>query len=434
MQMERFWQKALIPGPGSIILKTSGAENRNGAKTRRGESNVKKLFLMMLAWMMLCAAAMAETVNPFAPTQVNADAEAGVLHYENVDFSAGGAILRFKAVSDSQLTIRVYADDPTLAPIATVVFRPITKEYRSTVQLEGVHDLYFELEGSGTFLSWQAFTAQAEIDAAVRAERGTAYEDTVPARYTSKCQQGGAIEPFAYTAHDYYNDEAVYEKNAFVYLPYGYDPESTYDLLILCHGIGGSEYEWGMTNDDSRVKRIMDHLIANGEIRPFIVVTPNGRAGKTQDHSSFYGFDKELRNDLLPALAARYAVDITDRSRCAMAGLSMGGMQTINLGIGKCLDLFSAFGAFSACPTTNPAAITAACLNAEKDLPVRMFYSICGTEDSIALASADAAVKGLETLTDQLNEKNYIVQHVPGGHDFGVWYLGFYNFARMIGE
>ena len=237
-----------------------------------------------------------------------------------------------------------------------------------------------------------------------------------------------------YEAHDYFGDNALYEKTAFVYLPYGYDEAQTYDLLILCHGIGGSEYEWGMTNEDSKVKRIMDNLIQNGEIRPFIVVTPNGRAGKTEDQSSFYSFDQELRNDLLPALAAKYAVDITDRNRCAMAGLSMGGMQTINLGIGKCLDLFSAFGAFSACPTTNPASITAATLTAHSDLPVRVFYSICGTGDSIAYASATAAVDKLETMTKQLNEKNFIRQYVTGGHDFGVWYLGFYNFARLIGE
>ena len=116
-----------------------------------------------------------------------------------------------------------------------------------------------------------------------------------------------------------------------------------------------------------------------------------------------------------------------------MAGLSMGGMQTINLGIGKCLDIFSAFGAFSAAPTSNAAAVTAATLNAAEDLPIRMFYNICGTEDGTALASATAAVNRLDELTDRLDEHNFIWQRVPGGHDFGVWYLGFYNFARLFG-
>ena len=133
-------------------------------------------------------------------------------------------------------------------------------------------------------------------------------------------------------------------------------------------------------------------------------------------------------------MQAAYAVDTSDRNRCAMAGLSMGGMQTINLGLGKCLDRFSAFGAFSAAPTSNAAAVTAAVLNAHPDLPVRVFYSICGTGDSIALASANAAVHNLDALTGQLNEDNCFVQLVPGLHDFNVWYLGFYNFARMIGK
>ena len=283
------------------------------------------------------------------------------------------------------------------------------------------------------------------------------------AKYLEEVEHHGTVERLTYTTHSYAleavaagtvvkaaddNDttpaidretlcgsqtEFVMEKELYVYLPYGYDPDQTYDLLILCHGIGGSEVEWGMTGEDSRVKKIMDRLIYKGEIDPFIVVTPNGRAGKSEDHAAFYRFDEELRNDLLPALAERYAVDIHDRSRCAMAGLSMGGMQTINLGLGRCLDVFSAFGAFSACPTTNIAPLTAAALNAHPDLPVRVFYSICGTEDSIALASTRAAVDNLLPLTNQLNERNFVLQYRSGGHDFGVWYLGFYNFARMIG-
>ena len=395
---------------------------------------MKKLSLLLaLALLLSLCPVLAEGVNPYMEVAVD-NPGLETLVYTQVDFGAGASLLRVKGATDSELLIRVYADSPEGTLIAKARLSNFVKENRLKVSIEGVHDLYFVFEGEGAFTSWQAFTSQADIDAAIRAESGVQYEDQVPSAYTRQAEQRGAIEKFVYEAHDYFNDNALYEKTAFVYLPYGYDENQTYDLLILCHGIGGSEYEWGMTNEDSKVKRIMDNLIQNGEIRPFIVVTPNGRAGKTEDRSSFYSFDQELRNDLLPALAAKYAVDITDRNRCAMAGLSMGGMQTINLGIGKCLDLFSAFGAFSACPTTNPASITAATLTAHPDLPVRVFYSICGTGDSIAYASATAAVDKLETMTKQLNEKNFIRQYVTGGHDFGVWYLGFYNFARLIGE
>ena len=68
---------------------------------------------------------------------------------------------------------------------------------------------------------------------------------------------------------------------------------------------------------------------------------------------------------MIPYIEANYStyVDADDmslsREHRAMAGLSMGGMQTINIGIGECIDLFSYFGAFSAAPTSNPAAKTA---------------------------------------------------------------------------
>lgn len=399
---------------------------------------MKKLLAALLAALLLpFSFGLAEVINPFQGVDVSAAAkqteEKQWVVIRDVDFGAGASLIRFKAEADGRLVIRMFVDSQEGEALCVAAFAAITKECRREVSLSGVHDVYFSLEGGGTFLSFQAFTSEEDIKAAVKAERGTDYEDAVPAPYTARCKNGGTIEKFTYQAHDYFGDGALYEKTAFVYLPFGYDAEKTYDLLILCHGIGGSEYEWGMTGEDSKVKKIMDNLIDKGEIKPFIVVTPNGRAGKTSDSSAFYRFDEELRNDLLPALAAAYAVDITDRNRCAMAGLSMGGMQTINLGIGKCLDLFSAFGAFSACPTTNAASLTASALNSKPDLPVRMFYSICGKDDSIAYASAFQAVNGLEDKTDRLSDKNFAVQYVPGGHDFGVWYLGFYNFARMIG-
>ena len=108
----------------------------------------------------------------------------------------------------------------------------------------------------------------------------------------------------------------------------------------------------------------MDNLIYYKEIEPFIVVTPNGRstencAREGSDYNSFYVFGKELRSDLIPYMEAHYSTYAVEgdpsasRMHRAMAGLSMGGMQTINIGIGECMDLFSYFGAFSAAPTSN---------------------------------------------------------------------------------
>ncbi len=268
----------------------------------------------------------------------------------------------------------------------------------------------------------------------------------IPGKYIGlQLKERGTIEHITYTAHDYYGDGAEIEKEANVYLPYNYDATKQYNVLILCHGIGGDENEWGMTDNNSRVKLIMDNLIYNGDIEPFIVVTPNGRSaadhGPNSDYMSFYKFGEELRGDLLPYIDANYATyaeydengyDLSAaRDHRAMAGLSMGGMQTINIGIGECLDCFSYFGAFSAAPTSNPAATTAELLK-DNTYPIHYFYNICGTEDNVAYASSSTAAKNLPAVCDQFVEgENFLWQERKGGHDFNIWYLGFYNFAQI---
>ncbi|MBO4679023.1 MAG: hypothetical protein J5626_05075 [Lachnospiraceae bacterium] len=270
----------------------------------------------------------------------------------------------------------------------------------------------------------------------------------IPGKYIkSQFVEGGTIEKISYTSKDYFGDESDVEKEAYVYLPYGYDESKQYNVLYLMHGIGGDEEEWGMTGSTSRVKCIMDNLIYHGDIEPFIVVTPNGRSAKNHskngsDFNSFYVFGKELRNDLIPYIESHYSTyaeysedgyDLTaTRTHRAMAGLSMGGMQTINIGIGECLDLFSYYGAFSAAPTSNVASITAKTIN-ESEYEIDYFYNICGKSDSTALASHTAAAKTICSLTDKLTDgENFMWQEVSGAHDFNVWYLGFYNFAQLV--
>lgn len=257
----------------------------------------------------------------------------------------------------------------------------------------------------------------------------------------------GTIEKISYQTKDYFGDGSEITKHAYVYLPYNYDESKQYNVLYLMHGIGGSENEWGMNGDSSLVKHMMDNLIHDGRIEPFIVVTPNGRSsadyGPSADYNSFYLFGQELRNDLIPYIDSNYATyaeydengyDLTKaRNHRAMAGLSMGGMQTINIGLCENLDIISYFGAFSAAPTTNNSSVIADKLKEFSDYDINFFYNICGTGDSIAIASASAAVDNLTQLTDKLTDgKNFIWQKVSGGHDFNIWYLGFYNFANLV--
>lgn len=276
--------------------------------------------------------------------------------------------------------------------------------------------------------------------------------EIIPTKYSSRrYKQCGTIEHITYPGFDYFGDGSALEKPANVYLPYGYDETKQYNVLYLMHGIGGDENEWGMVGNTSQIKMIMDNLIYNGDVEPFIVVTPNGRSGadfanKSSDYNSFYEFGKELRNDLIPYIESHYATygkageegyDMkADRVHRAMAGLSMGGMQTINIGMCECLDIISWFGAFSAAPTSYPAADVIKKIDEQfPDEEIKYFYNICGTNDTIAYQSASTAAKNLPQLSDRFQDgENYMWQELKGGHDFHIWYLGFYNFAQLVFE
>lgn len=269
--------------------------------------------------------------------------------------------------------------------------------------------------------------------------------DRIPDKYIMPFDgEKGTVEGITYDAKDYIGSGEGCEKKAFVYLPAGYDESKQYNVIYLMHGIGGSENEWGLNDKNSKLKKIVDNLIGYGDVEPFILVTPNGKAlgcEHTDATDSFYQFGYELRNDLIPYIESHYATyaeydengyDLTaTRTHRAIAGLSMGGMQTINIGLCECLDLFSWFGAFSAAPTSYPATKVASIID-PLEYDVDYFYNLCGTEDNIAYASASAAAKTVDTFSEKLTaDENFTWHERSGGHDFGIWYLGLYNFAQI---
>ena len=268
----------------------------------------------------------------------------------------------------------------------------------------------------------------------------------IPAEYKTAVPEGGTVTRIEYPSRDYDKGGAEITKPAALYLPPNYSEEERYDLLVLCHGIGGTENEWGFLNKNSVGKNVVDHLILSGEIKPVIIVMPNGRStadcGNTDwsNMQAFYSFGQEIRNDLLPYIDAHYATygsmtqdDLSAaREHRWMAGLSMGGMQTINIGMCECLDLFSAFGAFSAAPTSYPASEIAAKIRAFDTYSIRMFYSVCGLQDDIAYNSASAAARDLPEHSDRFTDENWIWQERSGYHDWPIWYLGLYNFLRIV--
>ncbi|MEK7951067.1 alpha/beta hydrolase-fold protein [Luteolibacter soli] len=143
-------------------------------------------------------------------------------------------------------------------------------------------------------------------------------------------------------------------RRIFVYTPPGYDADSSvrYPVLYLQHGGGEDERGWGV---QGRMNHIMDNLIAEKKAKPMIIVMERGYAqkpgasaasGGPRDFNRMIGALEEVFvNDLIPMIDSTYRT-LGDRDHRAMAGLSMGGMQTFTIGM-KHLDLFSYFGGFS---------------------------------------------------------------------------------------
>jgi enterochelin esterase family protein len=129
-----------------------------------------------------------------------------------------------------------------------------------------------------------------------------------------------------------------------VYTPPGYESgEGKYPIFYLLHGAFDSDDSWSSVG---RAGFILDNLIAAGKAKPMVVVTPHGHTGPFGFGMPLSGeFEPEFVTDIMPQMEKRYRV-YTDRQHRAMAGLSMGGAQTLNIGIPH-LDQFAYLGVFS---------------------------------------------------------------------------------------
>ena len=151
----------------------------------------------------------------------------------------------------------------------------------------------------------------------------------------------------------YYSKYAKANLRCFVYTPPNYekDPSKRYPVLYLQHGGGEDETGWG---SQGHTGVIMDNLIAEGKAKPFIIVMANsyvpGAAGPGggpggRGGFNFSAFERVLIDDLIPFIDANYRT-LSDQPNRAMAGLSMGGMQTRQITLAN-LDKFSHIGIFS---------------------------------------------------------------------------------------
>ena len=213
-----------------------------------------------------------------------------------------------------------------------------------------------------------------------------------------------------------------------VYTPPGYSKNTKYPVLYLLHGIGGDETEWQRF---AQPDVILDNLLADQKLAPMIVVMPNGRAQKNDRAEgdifraapAFANFERDLLDDVIPAIESRYSTS-ANREHRALAGLSMGGGQSLNFGLAH-LETFAWVGAFSPAPNTKPSAelVPDASLARQK---LKLLWLSCGNRDGLIRVS--------QGVHRHLKEKEVPhIWHVDGNaHDTPEWKNNLYLFSQRI--
>lgn len=284
----------------------------------------------------------------------------------------------------------------------------------------------------------------------------------IPVEYTQEASEQGEVVRLDYTTTDYTNPSRSLEKYAYVYLPHGFnatDPETQYDVLYLLHGGGGNaERYFDGAGQSSQFKRILDHMIQNGELKPMIVVTPTFYSiGNTDSSVSTAGaavahFSDELANDLIPAVESAYPTyaETTDieglkasRDHRGFGGFSMGSVAAWYV-FADCLDDFRYFLPMSGdCwitgeraggsdPAGTANALSAALKESGYGTNDFFIHAMTGTNDMAydALTSQIEAMKEAEGFSFgiDISENNLYFSVLEGGtHDYNTIRRYLYN-------
>jgi len=221
-----------------------------------------------------------------------------------------------------------------------------------------------------------------------------------------------------------------------VYTPPGYDPRAriAYPVLYLLHGWSNTVDTWTST---LQADLILDNLLASGKIKPMVVVIPlaygdmsfvNGPIGEIWkqkplvEHNTEL-FSQALLTEILPQAESAYTIR-RDRQGRALAGLSMGGLESLQIGLAN-TDKFAFLGGFSAAvhlidPPTQFSTLT------PKSTDLRLLWIACGVDDGL--------LKANQTLAAYLKSQGLPVTEVetPGAHVAFVWRDNLIHFAPLL--
>jgi enterochelin esterase-like enzyme len=215
------------------------------------------------------------------------------------------------------------------------------------------------------------------------------------------------------------------KRRLIVYTPPHFDKDAKYPVLYLLHGSGEEETGWTV---QGKAGIILDNLYADKKLAPMIVVMPNGFASPKdpkvkQDPKNLPAMEEDLVKSVLPFVEARYPVRAERESR-AIAGLSMGGAQTLHIGL-KHMDKFAWIGGFAASGrmTLDNFKLYARPEEARK---LRLLWISCGDADKLLDLN-----RSFHNALDEAKIPH--TWHIgTGAHEFAVWHGDLYWFSQQL--
>ncbi len=236
--------------------------------------------------------------------------------------------------------------------------------------------------------------------------------------------------------HFYKSGVARDHRDYYVYTPPNYDraAKQSYPVLYLLHGYSDDASGWTAVG---HANVILDNLIAQGRAKPMIVVMPLGYGTMefvrpTLDswshtelrHENFKKFTEELLTEVMPRVESEYRIT-KDRKERAIAGLSMGGSESLLAGLNN-LDKFSWVGAFSSGGIPEDFQKDFPSLDATANQQLHLLWIACGTEDHLITVNRN--------LREWLRAKG--MKHAdietPGMHTWMVWRRNLAEFAALL--
>jgi enterochelin esterase family protein len=332
-----------------------------------------------------------------------------------------GVLVSPEILPDGKITFRLRAPKAEKVSVIceAIGTKPMTKDENGVWSLTvgpvapGIYDCQFDIDGL-------RITDPASPNVFGNRQGSRGFVEVPGPQGHPRSDQWRDVPHGTVTVHWYTSKATNSRRRVHVYAPpdYARDTSKHYPVLYLLHGSGDNDSHWTQLG---RANVIADNLLADERIVPMIIVMPDGHVGDRSRAREAEGrnrgqdaFEKDLMESVLPLVEANYRV-LADPQHRGIVGLSMGGGQSISVGLGH-LDQFAWVGAFSAAVSGNSPVLTALGSNPDAaNQKLKLLWIAIGKDDFLVARNRDFT-KALDEI-----KIRHSYHESAGTHAWGVW-------------